>query len=137
MRLILAMALASLMTLGFTQAAAPPTPDVPPKYVLGEKNNKQKIQLRVNETLEVRLPVNMSTGYSWRVQYSRAWALEARGEPKIVGKGDKDKTGFVQQQVFKFRAAEKGKFTIQFVHQRGEEWDNKNKRFKLTIEIKE
>lgn len=144
---VVAMALAAMMILGFDydsrkcDAAAPPIPGTRSTMNVSDKNHGNKVPLLIGDTLVVSLPVNMSTGYSWKVQYNRNWVLEPIGEPQVVNKkddnGKEDKTGKEQIQVFRFKVKETGKFTLSFAHRKGDEWNNKDKRFKVTVVVKE
>ena len=92
---------------------------------LGEQDNGKSFTVKVGDTIQVVLPGNPTTGYSWTAALSdeNASVLEQVGEPayqqdpaegEIVGAGG--------TFTFTFNAADAGEATMKLVYERG--WED-------------
>jgi len=75
-------------------------------YTLREKDNEGGFALRVGDTLDVKLPVQLGTGFLWELAGDLPTALEQDGKPRVVD--DPPAAGNIvgqpQVMVFRFRA---------------------------------
>lgn len=78
---------------------------------LTDENNGETVQLKVNDTMEVALPSNPSTGYQWQVSSIDTAVLRADGEPEFIP--DSDAVGSGGLSVFHFRALAAGTSPLQ------------------------
>lgn len=86
---------------------------------LTESDNGSTITLAVGETLQVELPSNPTTGYSWKVTSNDADVLTPLGEPQFALQArTTPMPGAGGTQTFHFQAVGKGQTTLTLVYVR-------------------
>jgi inhibitor of cysteine peptidase len=105
---------------------------------LGEEANGKTVAAEVKQTLLVKLPGNITTGYSWGVSKLEGEALEMVGKPDYVAdKAPKKMVGSGGTFHLTFRAVKPGKATVTLAYARPWEKDTPPaKTFTLTVEVK-
>lgn len=82
---------------------------------IGEAENGGLIQAQRGDTIRLRLPARLSTGYGWAL--SSAKNAKSFGEPQIETPGTKI-TGGLDFQIFTFKVQEAGEGEIALVYTR-------------------
>src|SRR6266702_3775821 len=102
-----------------------------------EKDNEGKVTVIKGKELLVSLDIIQGTGYTWEVAKKDDKQLEKVGDPTIE-KAQKGVVGGKAQQVFRFKAAEKGDTTLELNYRRPFEKDkDPAKTFKIKVTVKE
>jgi inhibitor of cysteine peptidase len=83
----------------------------PGEVTLGEESNGQEVSVEVDHVLNVVLPGNPSTGYSWLVSQVDAAVLLQEGEAEFIPSSS-DLVGAPGQVVLHFRALQAGRTTL-------------------------
>ena len=91
-------------------------PDLRPPVVVGE--NSGPVQLQMGQLLEVRLPVQAGTGYSWSADADDADNLEFLDQSTLHPWGEQPMMGGSQTQRFTYRAIGPGPATLRFAYRR-------------------
>jgi predicted secreted protein len=86
----------------------------------GVDSKETKINVRAGSELSVRLASIPTAGYLWRLDACPD-AIEPLGDSMETAPGQRQVGGMVTQ-IFRFRASEKGEFTLRFILKR--EWEN-------------
>jgi inhibitor of cysteine peptidase len=100
------------------------------------KQTSQSIKIRVGEEFEVRLRSNPTTGYSWTLRRRPDEAVAEITGPAFIAPGG-DKVGAPGEELWKIRAAGKGKTSIVLQYHRSFEPDKspaERKTFKVVVE---
>jgi inhibitor of cysteine peptidase len=99
------------------------------------KDKEGKVKLARGETLEVRLPSNRTTGFSWQLAKYDKDKLKSQGKPEYE-RPKKPLPGAGSVEVFRFTAEAAGKSELELVYKRPFEKDKPPaKTYKLTVEI--
>ena len=99
------------------------------------KDKEGKVKLARGDTLEVRLPSNRTTGFSWQVAKIEKERLKAQGKP-VYERPKKPLPGAGGVEVFRFTAEAAGKSELELIYKRPFEKDKPPaKTYKLTVEI--
>lgn len=116
---IRALALTPVAALACCGTLLPTRPAVGSALVvrIDEDNNRKHVKLRRGATLVVNLPVNRSTGYSWRVYGQFPSLLKPYGGPQYQ-KSAHAKQGQGARQVFRFGAGAVGITTLRMAYAR-------------------
>jgi predicted secreted protein len=97
-----------------------PTPDAGKAVIRfsgdDDEESTRRITLTTGQELEVRLPVRISTGYSWWRVGKPSKELEKMGD--VEGKPDDEGEGGMGCQIFRFRAKQPGTVKLRFVYRR-------------------
>jgi inhibitor of cysteine peptidase len=100
-----------------------------------DKEKSGKVKLAVGDTLEVRLPSNRSTGFSWQIARVAKGKLNPLGKPMYV-QPKEPRPGAGGVEVFRFTAGAPGKSDLELVYKRPFEKDKSPaKTYKLSVEI--
>lgn len=91
----------------------PAAADAPATLTITAKDAKKTHVLKVGNTLDVRLQVQMGTGYAWKLAKPTGEALVQDGEAKVEPQA-KDLPGGAETQVFRFTAKAAGKAELAF-----------------------
>ena len=94
-------------------AVGQPGPDLLPPVVVGD--NSGPVRLELGQLLEVRLPVQGGTGYSWSAD-TDADNLELVTQTTLHPVGEGRRMGSSQTQLFIFRAIGRGDGTLRFAY---------------------
>lgn len=117
---ILGLALA--MTACGTAPATPTAPIAPAAPEKGELDNAPdgaSITIKQGGELIVKLDTNLTTGYQWTGPASSGPVLSMIGNPIYVNKGNEPRfIGAGGVNVFRFKAEQAGRVTLQFDHKR-------------------
>jgi len=98
--------------------------------------NGTSVTLHPGECLEVVLPSNAGTGYSWQVANPAANVLKSSGKPKIESGPKGGKVGQSENQVFSFVPSGKGTGQLELQYLRPWEKDRKPaKTFLLSVKV--
>ncbi len=88
-------------------------------HTLTESDNGSSVTLAVGDTLQVEIPSNPGTGYSWKITSNDADVLTPLGEPQFgLQAGVTPVTGAGGTQTFHFRAVGKGQTPLTLVYVR-------------------
>ena len=109
-RLVLVAAMAALAM----PVAAQSGPDLLPPVVVGE--NGGPVRLELGQLLEVRLPIQGGTGYSWSVDMDASDNLELVTQTTLHPLGEPRRMGSSQTQLFIFRASSRGEGVLRFAY---------------------
>jgi inhibitor of cysteine peptidase len=100
-----------------------------------DKDKEGKVKLARGDTLEVRLPSNRTTGFSWQVAKIEKDRLKSQGKP-MYELPKKPLPGAGGVEVFRFTAEAAGKTELELIYKRPFEKDKPPaKTYKLTVEI--
>lgn len=91
-------------------------PDLRPPVVVGP--NSGPVNLRVGQLLEVRLPVQAGTGYSWTAAPDAGPALQFIGQHTLHPFDGNMMMGGTQTQMFIYRAVQRGRGDVRMVYRR-------------------
>jgi inhibitor of cysteine peptidase len=139
------MRLAKLLLPGLALALALPAfalegaKDEDKPVVVTDKDAGGKVALKKGGTLQVKLPFQGGTGYTWGVARNDDKVLKAKGKPTTepVKKGDKPRPGGAQLQVFAFTAESAGASKLELEYERPfEKGKAPAKTFALTVTVK-
>ena len=90
-------------------------PDLRPSVVVGESSGP--VRLEPGQLLEVRLPMQAGTGYSWAASGDSA-SLEFIDQTTLHPWGGAPSVGGTQTQMFIYRAIAPGEAVLRFVYRR-------------------
>ena len=96
-------------------ATAQSAPDLRPPVVVGETSGP--VRLELGQLLEVRLPMQAGTGYSWAAS-SDTGTLEFIDQTTLHPWGGAPAVGGSQTQMFIYRAVGPGEATLRFAYRR-------------------
>jgi len=100
-----------------------------------DRDKEGKVNLARGDTLEVRLPSNRTTGFSWQVAKIEKDRLKSQGKP-VYEVPKKPLPGAGGVEVFRFTAEAVGKTELELIYKRPFEKDKPPaKTYKLTVEI--
>ena len=102
------------VTMLATSAQSQPGPDLLPPIVVGE--NSGPVRLELGQLLEVRLPVQGGTGYSWSVDADAADNVELVTQTTLHPLGEPRRMGGSQTQLFIFRGIGRGEGLLRFAY---------------------
>ena len=124
-------ALAGASLLYVTSAVSAGAEKADPMQSLAEADNDRTVDLRVGETVRVRLPENATTGYRWTIDRLDDEVVEAVGSEPDYAAGSIGSGGAV---TFTFRAKKPGTGDIALKHWRHFEGDaSVTNRFRLRL----
>ena len=95
-------------------ASAQPGPDLLQPIVVGDAG--APVRLELGQLLEVRLPVQGGTGYSWAVDTDAADSVELVTQTTLHPIGEPRRMGSSQTQLFIFRAVSRGDGVLRFAY---------------------
>lgn len=100
-----------------TQSQPSPTPSSPPQTIgVSEAGDGSSVSLCQGDTLEVELPANPSTGYSWQSDFPLWPVLEALGEPQFSP--DSGAIGAGGRLKLRYRATQVGQTQLVLLYRR-------------------
>ena len=102
---------------------------------LNEKDNGRAVSLTGNQNLQIILPSNISTGYSWKIVSIDTAILKEIGEKEYVQ--EIKRKGGGGHTIFRFKPAGKGKFSLKLAYYQG--WEKNppyEKTFTVTLSVK-
>jgi len=104
---------------------------------LTEKNNGDNVVLHVNDTLEIKLESNPTTGYSWFLSGDVDSSIASVTGPGFIeAKKDGDVVGAGGHEVFTIKATGKGQTSIKLNYERPwEEEEEPIETFEVTITV--
>ncbi|MBN1270500.1 MAG: protease inhibitor I42 family protein [Kiritimatiellae bacterium] len=114
--------------------ARPDAPITTPAVCLTEEQNGNRVELAVGGTLEIALPGNPTTGYSWDCTADETPVLllaepDYRPDSRAIGAGGRF--------IFRFRATAAGESTLRLVYRRPWEKDTPPlKTYEVTIAVR-
>ena len=93
------------------------------RKTLTEKNNGDILSLKINDTVEIRLESNPTTGYSWILSDKVDNTIVSITGPEFIqSKEDKEMVGAGGYEIFSLRAISKGKTSIILNYERS--WED-------------
>ena len=95
-------------------ASSQPGPDLLPPVVVGDGGGS--VRLELGQLLEVRLPVQGGTGFSWSADSDAADNLELVTQTTLHPLGEPRRMGSSQTQLFIFRATGRGEGLVRFAY---------------------
>ena len=104
---------------------------------LNEKDNGRAVSLTGNQSLQITLPSNISTGYSWNIVSIDSAILKEIGEKEYVQ--TIKRKGGAGHTIFRFKPAGKGKFSLKLAYYQGQGWEKNTpheKTFTVTLSVK-
>jgi inhibitor of cysteine peptidase len=102
-----------------------------------QKNIKSDIEIRNNETFDISLNSNPSTGYSWKwVRKNTESKVDSISSIYKQEQSNPKKVGVPGKQVWKFKAKEKGIDTLTFEYCRSWEPNSTVETKKIIVKIK-
>lgn len=102
---------------------------------IGESANGQTVEVKIGETLEVRLPENPTTGYRWQLMVDGSPALEKVDDAFAAPSGPPGQGG---SHVWKFKAVAADQADIELHHRRRWEANGEpTKTFKLHVKVED
>lgn len=118
--------------------AVPALPAVPPVAVT-ESDNSKTITIAKDGKLEVTLPGNITTGYSWKMTGLEGDSIKPTGHPQYLpNPAPAGRVGTGGQFVFKFNAAKPGTAKLTLAYARPWEKDTPPAQtFTLTVVVQE
>ncbi|NPA07075.1 MAG: protease inhibitor I42 family protein [Chloroflexi bacterium] len=90
--------------------------DVSPALVLGPDDQGREITLKVGQVIEVHLPANPSTGYTWLVKDGAPGPVVLVAEPAFTPEAERPGAGGTL--VLRFRAVTPGEAHVRLAYQR-------------------
>ena len=105
--------------------------------ILTEKNNGDSLNLKINDTVEIKLESNPTTGYSWFLSDNVDETIVSVTSPEFMeSKKDEDLVGAGGYEIFTIKAIAKGKTDIILNYERPwEEGVEPFEIFEITISI--
>lgn len=101
-----------------------------PYLTLTEKDDGSTVSLVGDQSLQIILPSNISTGYSWNIVSIDSALLKQVGEKEYVQ--EIKRKGGEGHTVFRFRVTDKGKLSLKLAYYRG--WE-KNLSYEKTFTV--
>lgn len=112
-----------------------PTPQVPPQTIrLNQNDDRSSVSLRVGDTLEVELPGNPSTGFSWQTSLPTSPVLVALGQPEFSP--DSGAIGAAGRVKLRFQAALTGTVQLSLVYRRSFENQPPARTFGVNVTVR-
>jgi inhibitor of cysteine peptidase len=109
-------------------------PHQPKEVSVNFSEIEQTVGLEVGDTLEVVLPANPSTGYSWEVGFYNKSVIMPKGEPEFAGSSTN--LGAEESQMLHFEVIGKGETDVVLVYRRSfEDPGADQKTFKVTVVV--
>ena len=104
---------------------------------LTEKNNGDSINLKINDSLEVKLESNPTTGYRWFLNDNVDVTIVSVSDPVFIeSENDKELVGAGGYEIFIIKAISKGKTSIILNYKRPwEEEVEPIETFEITISV--
>jgi inhibitor of cysteine peptidase len=104
---------------------------------LTEKNNGDRLNLKINDTVEIKLESNPTTGYSWFLNDNVDETVVSITSPEFMeSKKDEELVGAGGYEIFTIKAISKGKTDIILNYERSwEEGIEPLETFEITISI--
>jgi inhibitor of cysteine peptidase len=104
---------------------------------LTEKNNGDRLNLKINDTVEIKLESNPTTGYSWFLNDNVDETIVSITSPEFMeSKKDEELVGAGGYEIFTIKAISKGKTDIILNYERSwEEGIEPLETFEITISI--
>jgi len=104
---------------------------------LTEENNGDSLNLKINDTVEIKLESNPTTGYSWFLNDNVDETIVSITSPEFMeSKKDEELVGAGGYEIFNIKAIAKGKTDIVLNYERSwEEGVEPLKTFEVTISI--
>jgi len=104
---------------------------------LTEKNNGDSLNLKINDTVEIKLESNPTTGYSWFLNDNVDETIVSITSPEFMeSKKDEELVGAGGYEIFTIKAISKGKTDIILNYERSwEEGIEPLETFEITISI--
>jgi inhibitor of cysteine peptidase len=106
-----------------------------PAVVVTERDNGHAIVLRPDQRLEIRLPANATTGYSWQAAGLRGPALAETAKPQYLAPSS-NLAGAGGVQTFSYTARTPGSERLSFSYQRPWEKVQPSRTFALSVTVK-
>jgi len=105
--------------------------------VLTEKNNGDSLNLKINDTVEIRLESNPTTGYGWFLSDKADSTIVSVNDPEFIeSKKDKELVGAGGYEIFTIKTISKGKTSIILNYERPwEEGVEPIETFEITISV--
>ena len=105
--------------------------------ILTEKNNGDSLNLKINDTVEIKLESNPTTGYSWFLSDNVDETIVSVTSPEFMeSKKDEELVGAGGYEIFTIKAIAKGKTDIILNYERPwEEGVEPLEIFEITISI--
>lgn len=103
---------------------------------LGTADNRAQIELKKDQLLEIALPANMTTGFSWEVSQNNGALLAIQGDP-LYEEAQPGTMGGGGTTLFTFKAIDAGTLTLELVYHQA--WDTETPpadTFTLEVTIK-
>lgn len=109
------------------------------EVVIGPNDNKKVVRVKKDSTIQLRLPENSSTGYTWQfTQSTGGECVVFLGQQSLIPENDPAMVGKPGLAVFSFKAQQKGTLEMALSNYRSwEGLDSKIESFQVTIEIVE
>ena len=110
---------------------------LPEKITLTEKNNGDSLNLKINDTMEIKLESNPTTGYSWFLSDTVDNIIFSITGPKFIeSKKDEGLVGVGGYETFTLKATSKGKTDLILDYKRPwEEGIDPVETFKISISV--
>ncbi len=97
----------------------------------------KEVELVAGDTLTITLESNPTTGFQWELtEITDQNVLEQQGEPEFKAPEDETLVGASGEEIWTFKALEKGKSTISMEYQRSWEDIEPAETFVLTIVVR-
>lgn len=118
---------------------AAPAPAAIPPVMVTESDAGKTVTVTKNAQLEITLPGNITTGYSWKVTGLEGDSLKPVGQPQYLpSPAPAERVGTGGQFVFKFAAIKPGTTKLTLAYARPWEKDTPPaKTFTLTVAVQE
>jgi len=103
---------------------------------LTEKNNGDSINMKVNDTVEIKLVSNPTTGYGWFLGDSADSSIVSVDGPEFIeSEKEENMVGAGGHEVFVIKAVSKGKASIILNYERPWEEEEPVDTFKVTVKV--
>ena len=102
--------------------------------LLSQTDNNRTVSVRVDETVQIKLPENATTGYRWAIErYDAEFIKALPSEPDYASKS----VGSAGEIAFKFRARKAGTGELVLKHWRHWEGDSSiTDRFRIQFNVR-
>jgi inhibitor of cysteine peptidase len=102
-----------------------------------QKGIKADYEVTKNETFEVTLKSNPTTGYSWKwIKEKPSKILDSVSSTYIIDKSEPDRVGVGGNQIWKFKAKETGVETLIFEYCRSWQKNSSVETKKVIVKVK-
>ncbi|NPA26267.1 MAG: protease inhibitor I42 family protein [Chloroflexi bacterium] len=123
-----------LALLGLSWAGGCTTDNTPPALVLGPDDDQSEISLQVGQVLEVHLPANPTTGYTWLVKEGAPGPVVLVAEPGFTPEAQR--LGAGGTLILRFRAVTPGETRVRLVYQRPWETGEPEEDFEFRVIVR-